>query len=297
MHNILADMPFFVEVAKWKSFTKAAEVLDVPLPTLSRRIAGLEKRLGIQLFKRNRRKVELTEAGGTFFESSDFVVSEARNALENLLREQRSETGRIRVALPATSYFTFIQGAFSAFTAKYPGIEMHVSFTNRWVDLYSEPYDVDIRTGSLPDSDLILRRLYTVRMGVYASPSLLRCFPAPQLPAELALMPYIHMSVLPHYCLDLRNGNRKESIPMRPRHVANSQAVGLEFVLAGQGIAAVDIGTAKTYEKSGELVRLLPEWTVGEIDVSLVRANGKSSHRVQLFVEHMAEHFKKLRQK
>lgn len=296
MHRLFSDLPFFVEVAKWKSFTQAAEVLDVPLPTLSRRIAVLEKSLGIQLFRRNKRKVELTEAGESFFERSEFVVAEAKDALENLLSEQRSPTGRIRIALPATSYYTFMQGAFSSFTAKYPGIEMHVSFSNRWVDLYSEPYDLDIRTGKLPDSDLIVRRLYTVSMGVYAAKSLLERFPVPETPFDLTPMPYIHMTILPRYNLNLRRGEEVTSVPMRPTHVVNGQAIGMEFLLAGQGIAAVNVKSAEKYEESGEIVRLLPEWTVGEIDVSLVRASRKSSHRVQLFVDHMVSYFKNLRQ-
>jgi len=296
MQKVLSDLPLFVEVAKWKSFTRAAETLDMPLPTLSRRIAGLETSLGIQLFRRNKRKVELTEAGESFFERCDFVVAEARGALENLLGEQRNPTGRIRIALPATCYYTFMQGAFSFFAAKHPGIEMHVSFSTRWADLYSEPYDVDIRTGKLPDSDLIVRRLYTIKMGVYGAKTLLERFPTPATPLDLAPLPYIHMSILPRYTLDLRRGEESASVPMRPTHVVNAQAIGLEFLLAGQGIAAVDMNTAERYEASGEIVRLLPEWTVGEIDVSLVRASGKSTRRVQLFVEHMADYFKKLRQ-
>lgn len=296
MQRFLSDLPLFVEVAKWKSFTRAAEALAMPLPTLSRRIAGMEASLGLQLFRRNKRKVELTEAGESFFERCEFVVAEARGALENLLEEQCNPTGRLRIALPATSYYTLMQGAFSSFMAKYPGIEMHVSFSTRWVDLYSEPYDVDIRTGKLPDSDLIVRRLYTFTMGIYAAKTLLERFPAPATPPDLTALPYIHMCVLPRYSLDLRRGEEAVSVPMRPTHVVNAQALGLEFLLAGQGIAAVDLDTAERYEASSEIVRLLPEWTVGEIDVSLVRASGKSTRRVQLFVEHMAGYFKKLRQ-
>lgn len=291
MQKLLADLPLFVEVAKWKSFTQAADALDVPLPTVSRRIAALEKSLGIQLFNRNNRKVELSEAGRGFYENCEFIVAEAQNALENLLREQKNHTGRIRLALPATVYFTFMQGALGAFTAKYPGIEMHVYFTTRWVDLYTEPFDLEIRTGELPDSDLVVKKLITTEQGVYASPELLSRYPVPHKPDDLSAMPYIHMTIFPRNSLTLRRDGATQTVDVRPVHVVNALALGLDFVLAGQGVAAIVSGTADAYVRSGQLVRLLPEWTVPGITVNLVRVGGKLSHRVQLFVDHLAAHF------
>lgn len=293
MHNFLQDLPLFVEVAKWKSFTQAADALDIPLPTISRRIAAMEKSLGIKLFNRTKRKVELTEAGRGFYDSCEFVVAEAHNALENLLREQKNHTGRIRLALPATVYYTYMQGALGAFAAKYPGIEMHVHFSTRWVDLYSEPFDVEIRTGELPDSDLIVRRLITSEMGVYAAPELLSRYPVPHEPKELAAFPYIHMTVFSRHGLELRLDDKTEFVPMHPVHVVNGLALGLDFLLAGQGIAAIELGTARKHAEKGEIIRLLPEWSMPGLTINLVRASGKTSHRVQLFVDYFAEYFRK----
>lgn len=296
MHRFLTDLPLFVEVAKWKSFTLAADALDMPLPTVSRRIAAMEKSLGIKLFNRNKRKVELTEAGKGFFERCEFVVTEAQDALENLLKEQKNHTGRIRLALPATTYFTFMQGALSSFTATYPGIEMHVYFSTRWMDLYTEPFDLEIRSGDLPDSDLVARKLYTTTMGIYASRELLERYPTPQAPRELSPLPYIQTTVFPRQSLELRKGNKRESVPMRPVHVVNGLALGMEFLLAGQGIAVVEMGTARNYEESGKIVRLLPEWIVPGVDINLVRVSGKNPHRIQLFADHLVQHFKNLKQ-
>lgn len=96
--KFFSDLPFSVEAAKQKSFTQAAVVLDIPLPTPFRRIAVMEKSLGVRLFNRNSRNVGLTEAGRNFFESCASVVSEGRNALgavpgENLNRAR--VTGRL----------------------------------------------------------------------------------------------------------------------------------------------------------------------------------------------------------
>lgn len=296
MNKLFSHLPFFVAVAKNKSFTQAADLLDMPVPTISRRITALKNSLGIRLFSRNSRKVELTEAGKTFFERCEYIVAEASDAVENLLDEQRNQTGRIRLALPGTAYFTYMQGALSAFTAQYPGITMHVYLTTRWVDLYSEPFDLEIRAGALPDSDLSVRKLFTSVMGVYASPELLSRYSQPDEPCDLARMPYIHIALFPEHCLWLRNGSRQEKVLMSPVHIVNAPSVAQEFVLAGQGIATLEEGTAWRFVRNGRLVRLLPEWSAAGVDINLVRVNGKLPHRIQLFVEHLVQHFKKFRQ-
>lgn len=294
MRKFFSDLPFFVEVARHRSFTQAADALDIPLPTISRRIAAMEKGLGIQLFKRNNRKVELTEAGRSFYENCEFVVAEAQNAMERLLREQQSCTGRIRISLPAAVYFTCLQGAFSAFTEKYPGIEMHLNFSSRWVDLYSEPYDLEIRTGRLPDSDLIARKLMSGKTGIYAAPSFLEKYPRPETPQDIEKLPYIHISVFSGHELELRRGEETVTIRPRVKHAGNNLAVAKEFVLAGQGVAPVEMTLASRLEQSGKLVRLLPEWTGPGLDIHVVRANGKISYRVELLSNFLAAHFKTL---
>lgn len=293
MQNILSDMPYFTEVAKRKSFTKAADALDIPLPTISRRIAALEKRLNIKLFNRHSRKVELTEAGKQFLESCQHIVDEAQHAVERLMQEQQSCSGPIRISIPPTTYFICLQGALSEFTAQHPGIEMHLNFANRWVDLYSEPFDLEIRTGELPDSSLKARKLISGKTGIYASPSFIEKYPAPERPEDLENLPYIHMNVFRQHGMSLSRGKETVTVFPQVKHSGNSPAVAWEFVLAGQGVALIELTMAQKLEKAGRLLRLLPEWDGPGLDIHLVRAEGKTSYRVQLFSDYLVEHFKK----
>lgn len=80
MNPSLDDIALFVEVAKSRSFTRAAESLDMPASTLSRRISALERYIGVRLLNRSTRKVELTEAGAVYFERCQHVIAEARIA-------------------------------------------------------------------------------------------------------------------------------------------------------------------------------------------------------------------------
>lgn len=87
--------------------------------------------------------------------------------------------------------------------------------------------------------------------------------------------------------------DKAEFVSMRPTHIVNGLALGLDFLLAGQGIAAIEVGTAREYEQTGKIIRLLPEWSMPGVTINLVRASGKISHRVQLFVDYLVDHFKK----
>src|SRR3546814_20635550 len=85
MNTSLNDMALFVEVAKRKNFSRAAESSGVPVSTLSRRISELERSIGLKLFRRSTRKVALTDAGGVYFERCQNIVDEARIAPAHLL--------------------------------------------------------------------------------------------------------------------------------------------------------------------------------------------------------------------
>lgn len=120
--NHLNDMALFVEVARAKSFRKAAEAAGIPNSTLSRRISELEKAIGLRLLHRTTRKIELTEAGQLYYARSKRIVDEARLAHEQLGAMLEQPSGVLRVSLPvalATFYLTPIMGDFAR---HYPGI-------------------------------------------------------------------------------------------------------------------------------------------------------------------------------
>ncbi len=293
MDRLLPSMPYFMEVARRRSFTQAADALDIPVSTLSRRIAALERDLGVQLLYRSTRIVELTESGKSFLESCEFIVSEATSARERLVRDQKSPVGLVRLSLLADVYHLYLRGKLGAFATQYPGIELHIIFSTRRVDLHAEPFDLEIRVGRLPDSELKARKLATVHAGVYADPRLLEFYPVPDTPAGLSRLPWIHNDQ-PGVIQELHKDDQVELMPSRPAHVVNSLASGLELALAGLGAIPLMTAVAAEYEKKGQLVRLLPEWRTPGLDISVVMAGAQLPHRIRLFVDYLAAHFAKL---
>ncbi|MDL2313723.1 LysR family transcriptional regulator [Desulfovibrio sp. OttesenSCG-928-C14] len=293
MDKLLRDIPFFVEVARRKSFTAAAEILDVPISTLSRRIAAMEKDLGLPLLQRNTRNVELTEAGKAFYERCEFLLADAENAVEALLQNVHSPTGRVRLAVPSDLFHTYMRGSLGAFAARNPGIEMHVFFNLRPVDLTVDPFDLAIRVGPLPDSSMIARKLASLRPRLFAAPELLRQHPAPQIPEDLAKIPVIGLDVQGNHWM-LSNGSEIRDIAFTPVHLVNSMSIALDFALVGLGVLGLPAPVADYFVGSGKLVPVLPGWFAPHVDLNLILPSRNLPRRVRLFADYLVEYFASL---
>lgn len=292
MRKLLADIPLFVEVAKRKSFTRAADALEIPLPTVSRRIAELERALGVKLFNRNNRKVEVTEVGAKFYEQCENILAEAVSAKEQVAQSQQTLSGRIRLSLTPTVYFICVQGALCSFTEKYPGIDMHVNLSFQTMDF--DECDLKIWSGRLPDSSLKVRKVIDSQMGLYAAPTFFGKRLAPQKPQDLCREDFIQLKSFFDHSLELRKGNQRKVVTIKSKHTVNNMGLSLEFLMAGQGIAVLHKQLADKLEQAGALVRVLPEWTCLGFETYLLHPAGPTPRRIAIFIEHLVEHFKSI---
>ncbi len=292
MEQFLKEMPLFVEVARHKSFTLAAEVLEMPVSTLSRRIAALEKKLGVPLLHRNSRNVELTESGKIFYERCDFIVSNAKAACEAVTQNMSKPSGWVRFSIPGDVYMSFFEDALSSFAKTWPDIHLGIYFTERWVDLLTEPYDLDLRIGDLPDSNLKARRVGSGRPWICAAPSLVERYGMPAHPSDLANLPSILHA---HRNSDLEltsKSGEKITVKLKPAHSFNSISASQAFVLEGLGIGLLPKPLAETHIKQGELLRLLPDWELPTINAYLVMAGSQIPLRVRLLIDHLVNYYK-----
>lgn len=290
MDKFLKDIPYFVEVARRKSYTQAADALDIPISTLSRRISAMEKELGVPLFKRSTRNVELTDSGTDFFKRCEFILEEAENAREDLIRNVKSATGHVRLSVSPDIYYSYMLGTLSSFAARYPKIKLHVHFATRWADLLTEPYDLDVRIGALPDSSLKAKRLTTLKPSFYASPKLFQSYNMPTTPQDLGSIPWIGLEHKTDQ-IRIRKGEQMEELRLVNAHTVNSMGIAMEFTLAGLGVTMLVPHIAKEFVDNGQLIPILPGWETTGADMNLVMPPGDPPHRVRLFVDHLAAHF------
>lgn len=294
MNALLRDMPLFVEVAKHKSFTKAAENLDMYISTLSRRIALLEEELGVPLFLRSTRHVELTENGRMLYERCRYILAETETIYDEVIQNMTRPSGPVRIAVSPDVYHTYMWGISGEFAKQCPNIHLQVTFMQRWVDLLAEPYDLDIRVGPLPNSELKARKLISMQPALYASPKLLEKHPAPQTPKDLRHIPCIGFSDRDNIW-KIRKEKQTETVTVQTVHTVNSISLCLEMVQAGIGLSWLVPPVLKHPAlATNELVTVLPGWTIPGIDLYVVMANNQLPHRVRLFLDYLIAHFDRI---
>src|SRR3546814_381370 len=142
MKPSLDDIALFTEVAKARSFTRAAHSLNMPASTLSRRVSALERQTGVSLLKRSTRRIDLTEAGAVYFERCRHIIDEARMAHEELVSLARQPKGRLRISLPSSLALTHLPLIIRDFSLQYPDIHCEYDLGIQAVDVLADPFDL-----------------------------------------------------------------------------------------------------------------------------------------------------------
>lgn len=279
----LNDMALFVEVVKARSFRRAAEVINVPNSTLSRRISSLEKSIGLRLLHRTTRRLELTEAGQIYFDRSRRIVDEARLAHEELGGILDQPTGLLRVSLPADFAHSYLAPIIVEFAENYPGITFDFDFTPRRVDLVAEPYDVAIRLGEQEPSHLIARPLAVLTNYFYASPGYLERQGEPTEPLQLSEHQCICMGTGRSWTLGNASGSLE--VPVHGKFRMNSVAMVRRFGTLDMGIINLPEQTVLSDLEAGTLRRVLPDWEGGHISVYAVTETRLIPAKTQRFIE------------
>lgn len=288
----LDDMALFVEVVKAKGFRRAAEILDLPSSTVSRRISALEKAIGLRLLHRTTRKVELTEAGQIYFDRCKRIVDEARLAHEQLEAMLEQPTGVLRASLPVDLAVTYLAPLITEFSRLYPGIQFDFDLTPRRVDLVSEPFDIAIRTG-LPDSpQLIARLLAELPAHLYASPGYLGQAGEPSTPTDLER--HACLGILKAKTWTLHNGASTATVDIgQSRFALNSigmirrlAALDMGIILAPEELVAEDLA-------AGRLRRVLPGWLGEPVPVYAITETRLLPAKTQRFIDFLREQFER----
>lgn len=257
------DLVLFARIVESGSFSKAAERLNQPKSTVSRRIAQLEAGLGERLLQRTTRKLVVTEFGASLLEHARKVAEEV-DAVDALAQHRQAEpSGKLRISLPGDFANMGLVEVISRFVARYPAVSLELDLSPRRVDLVAEGFDIAIRMGDLPDdSTLNARRVAFERFGLYAAPSYIARAGLPEHPDDLLdheLLCLLSRSGGPSQWV-LTRGKVRWERALPARLTANSPDLLARIACNGAGIAGSSGLFAEPYVRKGELVRVLPEW-------------------------------------
>lgn len=241
-------MGLFAHVVELRSFTEAARRSGLSKSVVSRRIAGLEDRLGTRLLNRTTRRLSLTESGVVFYERCARMLAEAADAEDAVAALSREPRGLLRISAPVSLCHLVLMPAFAAFISAHPAIKLDISASDRMDDVVGEGFDVALRVGQLADSSLVARRLADVPFAVVASPAYLERRGRPTRPDEL-----IHH-------LTLRYTGLPAHLEWRFSDEDSPSAV------YGSGPLQTDNGTVlREAARAGVGITVLPRFIVGEL--------------------------------
>jgi DNA-binding transcriptional LysR family regulator len=291
MENDLNDILAFTRVADSGSFTRAAARLGWPKSSVSQRVARLELALGARLLERNTRRLRLTEVGARYYEHARRVLSELEQASATVASFRARPQGWLRVSASVVLGQALLPSLVAEFAASYPEVKLFVDLTNRRVDLLEEGFDLAIRSGVLPDSSLVSRRLGSATARLYAAPAYLSRRGTPTKPAELADHDLIDNAPAPtdRWTLSHDNGDTVV-IPASFRMIGNDPTLLRDAAVTGIGIASLPCFIVDAAPKKQRLQPVLPAWATRRLDVHAVFPSHKSlSPALRAFVDMAAQ--------
>src|SRR5690242_3509349 len=279
----------FVRVAAAGSFSQAARQLGVSTVAVSRNVQRLESALGVRLLNRTTRRVSLTEEGRALFETSRGALAELEAAHETIAERRTEPAGLVRVTSATVFGRMYVLPLLGEFRARYPRVEVELSLADRLIDMVAESYDVGIRIGVIPDSNIVVRKLADVPRLVCASPQYLMRHGAPQSPSQLAA----------HECIRYRSiasgrplrwefgrGAAMESYDVRGHLILNDILAVCDAAIAGLGLAQLATFIATPHIREGRLVPVLTDYAPPHFPLSLYYpARRLQAARARVFVD------------
>jgi DNA-binding transcriptional LysR family regulator len=294
----LTAMRAFVRVVEVGTFTRAAELLDLPKPTVTKLIQQLEGHLHAQLLNRTTRRVTVTMDGAAYYERALRVLGEIDELDQSMASSQARPSGRLRIDVSVPLATEIILPALPGFHARYPDIQIDMGLSDRPADLIGENLDLALRAGAIDDQSLIARRIGEMLLVTCATPGYLAKHGAPRHPRDLESghLAIGYRRAGTSRILPFTFASAKETIEVHGDYVVSlNEGTGyLAAGLAGLGVMQIPTFMAQEHIAAGRLVPLLTDWCTRPKPLHIIYPpNRHLSNKVRVFVDWLAELFAK----
>jgi DNA-binding transcriptional LysR family regulator len=272
----LETMAILVQAVEVGSLSAASRKMNVPLSTVSRKIADLESHLGTRLLIRSTRKLTLTDSGAAYVGVAKRILEQVTDAERTAAGEYSAPKGDLAITAPIVFGRLHVLPIVTDFLARYPEINIRLMLSDRNADLIDEHVDVAIRIGALPDSSMIATRVGAVRHVICASPSFLASHGVPQTPTALATFPCISHDFLaaPGAAWPFRKPGTKVDMmaPVRVRLAVSTAEAAIDAAVDGIGVTRLISYQVAEAVARGALRIILAQYEREPVPVSILHA-------------------------
>lgn len=293
--NDLPDLAFFSQLARQPSLAAAAQVLGVTPSNVSRRLAALERRLGVRLLNRTTRRVSLTPEGGHYLEAGEQILQDLESLERSLLGGREKPRGLLRVNATFGFGRRHLAPLVSDFVRHFPEVEVVLELSDKPLDLTEHAMDVGIRFGPPPDTRIQAKRIASNRRLICASPAYLDAHGIPDTPRDLLRNRCIVIreatTAFNHW--QLTNGPEQLMVKVEGNLSTNFGEIAVEWALAGHGIILRSEWDVAGYVRDGRLMRILSPWAGAAADIHAVWPQRHHlSAKLRAFLDFLVEGFK-----
>ncbi|MEB4593068.1 LysR family transcriptional regulator [Candidatus Thiothrix sp. Deng01] len=293
----LEAMSMLITVMEQGSLSAASRTLQVPLATLSRRIADLESRLGTRLLLRTTRKLTLTDAGAAYIEAARRIIEQVEEAEREASGEFMAPKGELVITAPIMFGRLHVLPVVAEFLAMFPAINIRLLLNDRNADLIEEHVDMAVRIGKLPDSSMVATPIGEMRTVTCASPALLAEYGIPQQPDDLSRLPCVMVDTpMPSPAWRFRDApsGLPFDVPIQPRLSVTTTEAAAQAAILGVGVTRLlRYQTAEAVAK-GALEIILEAYEPPPAPIHLLHASrGRMPLKMRRFLDFAAPRLRK----
>jgi DNA-binding transcriptional LysR family regulator len=290
MIDDLRAMAIFAETIRQGSFRGAAKELNLSPSVVSYHITQLEQHLGTALMYRSTRKLSMTHQGEVLYQHAEEMLSAAKKGLGSVQTDDGELSGKLRITLPSALTPSSITRKIADFSAKHPGVDLHLQFTDESQDLIAGRIDLAIRASALADSAMKSKRIGMVERKLVCAPSYWDQHKTPKHPRELQSWNWIKLDMLQNQ-RTLRQDNKPPvTITYTSNICVNSVEAMTTFCRHGVGLATSPDFMVKSDLSSGTLREVFPDWRVDPIPLyALWLPNATEDRTVRGLLDYLSE--------
>lgn len=289
-------MAFFSRLARCGSFSGTARELGVTTAAISKRLALMEARLGVQLLNRTTRRASLTQEGEIYLTHARRILADIDDMEQLVGNAVAVPKGQLRVNATLGFGRSHVAPLISRFLESHTEVQVQLQLSVNPPPLTEDAFDVCIRFGEPPDARVIARKIAPNRRLLCASPAYLARYGVPKVPHDLTR----------HNCIGIRQGDeaygvwrlsagkRTEAVKVRGNLNTNDGEIAVNWALEGHGILMRAEWDIAKYLRSGRLRPVLENYQTPPADIHVVYPQRHQlSARVRAFADFLAAHFEK----